>query len=386
MIIAEIDELVVMDDGENYASSMLPIYPAGMGNAQYYREEGGVIIDVSPHFTSTNKLVFVPQVFSALESSYISPDGICTFRLNNLSSAEAIIAQGTLAQFRDHSALVNGTRTWGTKPNGTVLKYSDVFRASTYTINSGSQNATEMPALEIIGDLAYGTTHDIAIYSSCSVGGASINSKGDVEIRSMVSDNYKVAISAVSSAGGNDLVINTASETITLTASLLKNGTSSGISGATYRWYKRSAPNTTLGTNAALQVTEAMVPGVADFVCDVTYRGSTYSDSRVINDIQDQYMINKGRRVYTDSGKTTEVESSNVIKSSYFVEYTPSVIDKTTGSAFSGQESWSFTFRQTGNDGATISTKTAATDNVTGATVKAHGGVQVKITATNTSL
>lgn len=386
MLISEVDELMVLDDGDNYASSMLIIYPSGMGNAQYYKEEGGVIIDVSPHFTSANKLVFVPQLFSALESSYKAPDGTSTFRLNNLSSEEAVIARGTLAQFRDHTALANGTRTWGTKADGTVLKYSDVFRASTYTINSGSANAVEMPVLEIIGDIAYGSTHDISIYASCPVNGSNINCKGDVEVRSMVSDNYKVAISAVSSAGGNDLVINTSNETITLTASLLKNGTSSGLTGATFKWYERSNPQTILGTKAALTVTESMVPGVAEFVCEAAYMGSTYSESRVINDIQDQFMISKGRHVYSDSSKTMELESTNVIKSSNFVEYTPSVVDKLTGAVFSGRGSWTFQFIQTGNDNVVISIKTAASDSVTGATVKAHGGVQVKINATNTSI
>ena len=50
---------------------------------------------------------------------------------------------------------------------------------------------------------------------------------------------------------GNDQVINTNSETITLSASLLHNGTAISVSGngVTFRWYKFGEPATTLGTS-----------------------------------------------------------------------------------------------------------------------------------------
>lgn len=128
-----------------------------------------------------------------------------------------------------------------------------------------------------------------------------------------------------------------------------------------------------------------MVSGVAEFVCEVTYNSSTYSGTLTINDIQDQYMIEKGRVTKNASGST--VENTGILKPSYTVTYTPSIIDKTTGGAPSSMPgTWSFTFILKNAAGSVISTTSGNTMTVTGGTVRNAGGVTVLITAENSSL
>jgi hypothetical protein len=261
-----------------------------------------------------------------------------------------------------------------------------VFKAGVMTLGSGV-NAIQVPVLQIIGQLAYRTKNDIAIFCTCQVGDAELTCKGDVEIRSKTADNYKVVISATSSAGGNDQVINAYNETITLQASLLHNGTAVAVAGngVTFRWYKFGESATTLGTQATLTVTEGMVDGVAEFVCEVSYNSSTYSGTITINDIQDQYMIDKGRVTKNSSGNT--VENTGILKPSYTVTYTPSIVDKSTGGTPSGMTgTWSYTFILKNAAGSVISTTNASTLTVTGSTVKSAGGVTVIITAQNNSM
>ena len=388
MKISAVDQLVVVSDGDSYAASMGVTYPTNGGNAQYFLADGnGKVTEVTPMFADAEgrRLIFFPQLFSAVEGKYLVADGLITFRFNNRTSNEAIIAQGTMEQFANGTALKSGT--WNTADQGkTAQTYAQVFKAGVMTLGSGA-NAIQVPTLAIIGQLAYRTRNDISFFCTCQVGDAELTCKGDVEIRSKTADNYKVVISATSSAGGNDQVINTNSETITLSASLLHNGTAIPVSGngVTFRWYKFGEPATTLGTSSTLAVTEAMVSGVAEFVCEVTYNSSTYSGTVTINDIQDQYMIEKGRETKNASGST--VENTGILKPSYTVTYTPSIIDKTTGGAPSSMPgTWSFTFILKNAAGSVISTTSGNTRTVTGGTVRNAGGVTVLITAENSSL
>lgn len=388
MKISAVDQLVVVSDGDSYAASMGMIYPTNGGNAQYFLADGnGKVTEVTPQFADAEgrRLVFFPQLFSAAESKYLEADGLITFRFNSRTSDEAIIAQGTMAQFSNGTALRSGT--WNSASQGaTAQTYAQVFKAGVMTLGSGV-NAIQVPVLQIIGQLAYRTKNDIAFFCTCQVGDAELTCKGDVEIRSKTADNYKVVISATSSAGGNDQVINAYNETITLQASLLHNGTAVAVAGngVTFRWYKFGESATTLGTQATLSVTEGMVDGVAEFVCEVSYNSSTYSGTITINDIQDQYMIDKGRVTKNGSGNT--VENTGILKPSYTVTYTPSIVDKSTGGTPSGMTgTWSYTFILKNAAGSVISTTNASTLTVTGSTVKSAGGVTVIITAQNNSM
>ena len=399
MQITAMDQLVVIGDGDSYASAMGTQYPDNAGNAQYYDvDSNNNIIKIQPTFADQDgkRLIFFPFLFSAVEGKYLVPSGQCTFRINNKTSNEAIIAQGTVSQYANNGALVNGTGVWGTKVvNGATVNVlrNTVFKTMTYTINDGTAGNITLPALAIIGDLPYGSRNDISIFCTCEMEeGNSLVSKGDVEIRQMSEENYKVVISAVNTTGSNDQVINSASESITLTANLLKNGSSSGISGATYNWHKFDEAGISLQnggsyagsrTGQSLVVTEQMVAGNAVFVCDVTYNGSVYSASININDIQDQYAINKGRTVYKDSGKTVVVENSNVIRKSNVVVYAPSVVDKNSGGVSSG---WTFSYRLVNNAKAVIATSTGSSYEVSGGTVYNNGGLDVHITALNSNI
>ncbi len=402
MQITAMDQLVCIADGDSYASAMGAQYPDNQGNAQYYDlDASGNIIKVTPSFADQDgkRLIFFPYLFSAIEGKYLVPSGQCTFRINNKSSNEAIIAQGTVAQFANNGALVNGSGVWGTKMvNGasTNVLRNAVFKTTTVTINDGGSPSTNitLPALAIIGDLPYGSRNDISIFCTCEMDeGDALMCKGDVEIRQMSETNFKVIISAVNSAGSNDQVINSANETITLTANLLKNGSSVGQSGVTFNWHKFGESGISLQsggnysgsrTGQSLAVTEAMVPGNAVFVCDVTYNGFTYSASININDIQDQYVCNKGRTVYKDSSTPrVEVENSNVIRRSNVVVYTPSVTDKKSGGTSTG---WTFSYRLIKNDGTTLSTSSGSSLEVSGSTVHANGGLNVHISAINSNI
>ena len=388
MKISAVDQLVVVSDGDSYAASMGMIYPTNGGNAQYFLADGnGKVTEVTPQFADAEgrRLVFFPQLFSAAENKYLEADGLITFRFNSRTSDEAIIAQGTMEQFSNGTALRSGT--WNSASQGaTAQTYAQVFKAGVMTLGAGV-NAIQVPVLQIIGQLAYRTKNDIAIFCTCQVGDAELTCKGDVEIRSKTADNYKVVISATSSAGGNDQVINAYNETITLQASLLHNGTAVTVAGngVTFRWYKFGESATTLGTQATLTVTEGMVDGVAEFVCEVSYNSSTYSGTITINDIQDQYMIDKGRVTKNGSGNT--VENTGILKPSYTVTYTPSIVDKSTGGTPSGMTgTWSYTFILKNAAGSVISTTTASSLTVTGSTVKSAGGVTVIIKAQNDSM
>ena len=397
MQISALDQLLCIADGDSYASSMGTQYPDGMGNAQYYNiDASNNIIEVTPNFADQDgkRLIFFPILYSAIEGKYLVPSGQCTFRINNKSSNEAIIAQGTVAQFASNGALVNGNGVWGTKMvNGvsTNVLRNTVFKTMNVTINDGavgSNTSITLPALAIIGDLPYGSRNDISIFCTCEMEDGSLLAKGEIEIREMSETNFKVVISAVNSAGSNDQVINSANETITLTANLLKNGSTAGLSGMTYNWHnlgdtviKQQDGTNYSGnrTGQSLVVTEAMVPGNAVFVCDVTYNGKTYSASININDIQDQFVVNKGRTVYRDSSTPrVEVENSNLIHKQNIVVYNPSVTDKLTGSVSNG---WTFSYRLTKNDGTVLSTSTTTPFEVTGSTVNSNGGVNVHISA-----
>lgn len=400
MQISAVDQLVCIADGDSYASAMGMQFPDNAGNAQYYDvDAAGNITNVSPNFADQNgkRLIFFPYLFSAIEGKYLVPSGQCTFRINNKASNEAIIAQGTVEQFANNGALVNGSGVWGTKMvNGTstnVLR-SAVFKTMNVTINDGAAGSITLPALAIIGDLPYGSRNDISIFCTCEMGeGDALVSKGDVEIRQMSEDNFKVVISAVNSVGSNDQVINSANETITLTANLLKNGSTTGLSGMTFNWHKFGEAGISLQnggsysgsrTGQSLVVTEGMVAGNAIFVCEVTYGGSTYAATININDIQDQYVCNKGRTVYQDSTKAVIVENSNVIRKQNVVVYTPSVTDKNTGSASTG---WTFNYRLVKNDNTVLSTTNgSASFEVSGATVHANGGLNVVISAVNSNI
>ena len=400
MQITAMDQLVCIADGDSYASAMGAQYPDNAGNAQYYDlDASGNIIQVTPTFADQDgkRLIYFPYLFSAVDGKYLVPSGQCTFRINNKSSNEAIIAQGTVAQFANNGALVNGSGVWGTKlVNGasTNVLRSAVFKTMNVTVNDGAAGTITLPALAIIGDLPYGSRNDISIFCTCQMEeGDDLVAKGDVEIRQMSETNFKVVISAVNSAGSNDQVINSSNETITLTANLLKNGSTVGLSGVTFNWHKFGESGISLQsggnysgsrTGQSLAVTEAMVPGNAVFVCDVTYNGSTYSASININDIQDQYVVNKGRTVYKDSSTPrVAVENSNVIRKSNLVVYTPSVTDKKTGGTSTG---WTFSYRLLKNDGTTLSTSSGASLEVSGTTVHANGGLNVHISALNSNI
>ena len=392
MRISAVDQLVVVSDGESYASSMGATYPTNGGNAQYYLEDGsGKVVEVSPVFANEagRSLIFFPQLFSAADGNYLEPTGTITFRFNNRTSNDAIIAQGTMAQYANGTALKSGT--WNTAAQGaTAQTFAQVFQATTTTFDGHT-----VPALKIIGQLAYRVRSDMAIYCTCEVGDAVLTCKGDVEIRSKTSDNYKVVISATSSAGGNDQVINSSSESITLAATLLLNGTAVAVSGNSlaYKWHKFN-DNTSLGTGASLTVSESMVDGVAEFVCEITYGGSTYSASITINDIQDQYMIDKGR--VTRDGNNSIVENTGVLKPTYSVTYTPTIVDKTTGGTPANMSgTWTYTFilknaagqvvNASGTPTAGAST-TASTLTIQGTAIKAAGGMTVLINAVNNSM
>lgn len=399
MQISAVDQLVCIADGDSYASAMGAQYPDNAGNAQYFDvDASGNIIKVTPTFADQDgkRLIFFPYLFSAVEGKYLVPSGQCTFRINNKTSNEAIIAQGTVAQFANNGALVNGSGVWGTKlVNGasTNVLRSAVFKTMNVTINDGVAGSITLPALAIIGDLPYGSRNDISIFCTCEMEEGSLMAKGEVEIRQMSETNFKVVITAVNNTGSNDQVINSANETITLTANLLKNGSTAGLSGMTFNWHKFGEAGISLqsGGNYAgsrtghtLAVTEGMVPGNAIFVCDVTYGGTTYSASININDIQDQYTVNKGRTVYRDSSTPrVEVENSNVIRKQNIVVYTPSVIDKNTGTVSNG---WTFGYRLVKNDGTQVSTSSGASLEVSGNTVHTNGGLNVIISATNSNI
>jgi hypothetical protein len=392
MIIQEVDQLVCIDESDSFASSMGMTFPTDGGNAQYYEKTGDTVSKVSPSFSDENnkRMIFFPQIFSAVGNQYLTPgsNDIFTFRLNNLSAENAIIAQGTLAQFTAGTALVNGTRVWSTAAQGKAQTYADVFKTMTQTFNG-----ITVPALAIIGDPAYGTQADMQIYCTCNFENGKISSKGDFEIRPMSDTAFKVVIDATSSLGGNDQVIDNSSEYIMLTASLLKNGSASGISGATYKWWKLEdkGDDTKLltaetGHPEKLKVVESMVNGHQEFVVEVTYESSSYYSTITINDIQDQWVINKGRTVYADSNKSTTVENSNIIKAANIVSYSPSIVDSHTGAAYNGAGSWSYNFVLKDNKGTTISTSSSVPFEVSGSTVKQYGGANVHISATNSSI
>lgn len=392
MIISAYDQLICVDEADSYASSMGMDFPSNGANAQYYKKAGNAVTEVSPHFyfntqSDRNELLFFPQVFASIGNSYLTPgtNDVFTFRLNNLSGSNAIIAQGTV----DNFALVDSSRVWSTAEQGKAQTYADVFRATTYQFNG-----ITIPALGIRGDLAYGTQSDLSFYCTVDFDGGSISCKGDFEIRSMENDMYKLAISAESSLGGNDRVINTNQETITLTARLLKNGQNTGASGATFNWH-RLDDDTSLGTGASLVVSEGMVSGHAIFVCDATYEGNTYSASIDVDDIQDQYAIQKGRTVYSqydsnNSSNNVVAENSNVIKKTYTVVYIPSVVDTTTGAAYSGTGTWTYDAIVKDNNKNERTRKTGITASdpliITGANVKTWGGANVHFTATNSNI
>lgn len=398
MVISALDELAIMPDGENYASAMGSHFPDNAGNAQYYDvDANNNIFNVTPTFADEDgkRLIFFPYMYSAMEGKYLVPSGICTFRINNKDSSEAIIASGTVEQFANNGALVNGAGVWGVKNvNGAAVNVlrNTVFKTMTYTINDGAAGNIVLPALAIIGDLPYGSRNDISIFCECQVGEERLLSRGEVEIRQKSEENFKVVISAVNNNGSNDQVINSASETIVLTANLLKNGSSSGVSGATYNWHKFNETGISLQnggsyegsrTGQSLTVTEQMVPGNAVFVCDVTYNGQTYSASININDIQDQYALNKGRVVYKDSSKNVVVENSGVIKKGYVVVYTPNVVDKNSGSVSTG---WTFNYVLENNAKEIVSSSTGSSLEVSGGTVKNNGGLYVHISARNSNI
>jgi hypothetical protein len=391
MKISAIDQLVVVNDGDSYAASMGLIYPTNGGNAQYYETNGaGKVIKVQPQFADANgsRLIFYPIMYSAAWNKYLVPTGQITFRFNNRTAADAIIAQGTMEQYTNGTAVQSGT--WNTASQGASAQtYAQVFKATTYTITNPNGTSVTLPALAIIGQLAYRTQSDISIYCTCEVDETTLVCKEDVEIRSLASENYKVIITATNNSvsGSNDTVINSADETITLSASLLKNGTSEGVSVSSYNWHK-FGESTTLGSSQTLVVTEQMVGGVDEFVCDVTYNSNVYSASITINDIQDQFMINLGRKTYSDSTKATEVENSGILKPAYVVSYTPTVIDKRSGTAYSGAGSWTFDFVLKKADGTIHLSATAPSlpFDVTGSTVQAAGGLSVHVTANNSSI
>lgn len=394
MKISAVDQLVVINDGDSYASSMGVIYPTNGGNAQYYSTDG---THVQPEFENSNgkKLIFYPIMYSAAENKYLVPTGQITWRFNSRTSQDAIIAQGTMGNMAVVSKQWN-TDTDPDKQRDTSQTYAEVFQTGTYELTNPDNTRVVLPTLEIIGQLAYRTHSDIAFYCSCEVGDTTLVCKGDVEIRSLASENYKVIITAVNGtaeslgSGSNDTVINSANEIITLTAHLLKNGTAQEVSGDGngFNWHKFN-DNTSLGSSQTLNVTESMVDGVAEFVCDVTYGGSTYSASITINDIQDQYMIDKGRKTYSDDQRQTEVENTGILKPSYVVAYSPKVVDKSTGGDAPG--TWTWDFVRSNAAGTVI-----RTDNnwnllnnpyiVSGAEVQAAGGMGVHITATNSSI
>ena len=119
---------------------------------------------------------------------------------------------------------------------------------------------------------------------------------------------------------------------------------------------------------------------------EVTYESSSYYSTITINDIQDQWVINKGRTVYADSNKSTTVENSNIIKAANIVSYSPSIVDSHTGAAYNGAGSWSYNFVLKDNKGTTISTSSSVPFEVSGSTVKQYGGANVHISATNSSI
>ena len=390
MQISAVDQLVVVSDGDSYASAMGVMYPTGGGNAQYYDADGsGKVTKVQPEFADENgkRLGYYPLLFSVAEGKYMQPadTDYFEFRFNNATSDAAIIAKGTLAQFRSNSAVQSGT--WSTAEQGKAQTYAQVFKTGTVTISNGTGDTSddsEFPVLYIIGQPAYRTKADIDFFCTSKVGDVEILSKGSMEIRSLTTDNYKVIIEATSNkeSNANDQVINFTDETITLKATLLKNGSSQGVTPTSYKWHY-FGKTASLGATQSLAVTESMVGGVDEFVCDVALGNNTYSASITIHDIQDEYMVDKGRT--TKDGSTT-VENSGIIKPSYTITYNPKVIKKSTG-AEDTTAGWTFSYQKKSASGADAGTGTGKPYTVSGSDVVAAGGSMIVIiSATNSNI
>lgn len=403
MIISALDQLVVIADGDNYASAMGVVYPSNGGNAQYFSTDAnGKVIAVQPTFSNADgkRLIFFPIMFSATENKYLSPTGVITFRVNNRTSSDAIIAQGAMTAYQDHTAVPDG-KVWSTAEQGLQQSYRDVFYATTHTITNPDGTSVTVPALAVIGQPAYRIQQDIDIYCSCDVDEFKLESRNDIEIRSMAADNYKVVISAVNQTGSNDQVINTASETINLTANVLKNGSSEGVTGATFLWHKFGESGISMQngssysgarTNQTLTVTDLMVSGVAEFVCEVNIGNSIYKASITIHDIQDEYMLDKGRTVYESSNSNNVVENSGILKPNFRVVYKPSVVVRRTGAAYTGGGAWTYDFVVKNAAGTTVAALGASglaqgvAHTILASAVKQQGGVTVMISANNSSI
>ena len=92
MIIQDVDQLVCVDESDSFASSMGMTFPTDAGNAQYYEKTGDTVSKVSPSFSDANnkRLIFFPQIFSAIGNQYLTPgsNDIFTFRLNACGTAK----------------------------------------------------------------------------------------------------------------------------------------------------------------------------------------------------------------------------------------------------------------------------------------------------------
>ena len=91
----------------------------------------------------------------------------------------------------------------------------------------------------------------------------------------------------------------------------------------------------------------------------------------------------QGTVKHVEDVETFEGRNGGSYRKQNIVVYTPSVIDKNTGTVSNG---WTFGYRLVKNDGTQVSTSSGASLEVSGNTVHTNGGLNVIISATNSNI
>jgi predicted RNA-binding protein with TRAM domain len=252
-----------------------------------------------------------------------------------------------------------------------------------------TQAGKTYPALKVVKNVASADQlNDMEVYCKFTYGGLTVTCHTTMGVRVATGTVYDVLIQSVGEDGSGDTVIDTETESLTLTATLVRNGESVAGNGGQWTWKRRTeAGLVTVGTEAGktlvggtngnqLTLWEGAVDGVEEYFAEVTVGDVTYRRGIQVTDVQDPYYIDMGR------------EGNTVLRKTESVSYTPRVLSRGKNTVQAG---WAFAFGLTNGAGEAVSAGTVTTKDgsstlsLDGATVKQHGGLTVCVTATKES-
>ena len=373
--VSKIKVLYSYEDGDVITPKMGVQIAVGHGLQQFYNAETWQVTNTN--FASYPATLF-PQPYSSKAGAIVVPAAGGQWYFNNPGNSEMAIL--------DSNGTVKTTALF--TRNGTTIKFSDLFEAT--TVSQGTTpNVKTFPALKIKANIVSNISQlstDIHIYYVGMYGDKQFTCEQRIPVQSVVGDAYQLMVSVTGASGLGDEVLSDDNDWIQYTASLQMMSTGTDISAAviTFEHQDSNGAWQTVTNNAGitevnsanktLKIYEAAVNGSELYRVKATYNGDTWYQLLNPTDEHDPYYIVDGCSIDGDTVKRGEA-----------VTWNPKVYKRHNGPGEEDEdvttsEGWTFTY-------TLVSQKTGETItafNQTGITfdrLTQYGGIATRIQA-----